>query len=64
MTFKEAKAQYINELKEAENCRTLAELVARVGEVSIRCGWVDYVDYLNKNGEITERQAQNWGQIL
>lgn len=25
----------------------------------IRCAFVDYVDYLMKNGEITEKQANN-----
>ncbi len=40
------------------------EMVADHGNpsdnVSIRSAWNDYVDYLQKDGKITEKQAMNW----
>ena len=29
-------------------------------KVAIRTGWNDFVDYLQKEGRITERQADTW----
>lgn len=29
-------------------------------KVAIRCAWNDYVDALQKDGQITERQAMTW----
>ena len=28
--------------------------------VAVRCGFVDFLDYLAKDGRITERQRMNW----
>lgn len=28
--------------------------------VAVRCGFVDFLDYLAKSGRITERQRMNW----
>lgn len=33
--------------------------VREVGKTTVRCEFVDWIDYLGKNGEITERQRQN-----
>lgn len=37
-------------------------IIHRYGKekVAIRCGWNDYVDYLQKDGRITEKQAKTW----
>lgn len=64
MTFKEAKNQFLQELKEESNCLTTTELVEILGITTIRCCWVDYVDYLAKDHQISERQRYNWGQVL
>ena len=41
-----------------------ANAIKQVGKTTLRCAWVDYVDYLNKDHLITDKQAFNWGQIL
>lgn len=64
MTFKQAKKQFLEELKQQNNCLTIAELIARLGKTTICCYWVDYVDYLAKDHQITEKQRCNWGQVL
>lgn len=64
MTFKQAKRQFLEELKQSNNCLTTSELVARLGKTTIRCCWVDYADYLAKEKQITEKQSFNWGQVL
>ena len=64
MTFKQAKNDFLRELKLSNNCLTNKELINKIGLTTIRCYWVGYVDYLAKNHQITERQRYNWGQIL
>lgn len=64
MNFTQAKNQFFNELKQQENCLTKEELVARLGKTTIRCCWVDYCDYLSRDKQITEKQRQNWGQVI
>lgn len=38
--------------------------IKQLGKTTLRCAWVDYVDYLNRDHLITDKQAYNWGQIL
>lgn len=64
MNFTQAKNQFFNELMQQENCITKEELVARLGKTTIRCYWVDYCDYLSRDKQITEKQRQNWGQVI
>jgi len=64
MTYEQAKDRYFNELKEANDCLTIEELIARLGRTTIRCGWVDFVDSLVKNGDVKESVAYKWGQVL
>ena len=64
MTFKQAKKDFLRELKLNNQCLTNNELIKKIGVTTIRCYWVEYVDYLAKNHQITERQRYNWGQIL
>ena len=64
MTFEQAKRQFFDELKEQHGVLTDEELIARLGKTTIRCYWADYVDYLRRDKQITERQAQHWGQVL
>lgn len=64
MNFTQAKNQFFNELMQQKNCLTKEELVARLGTTTIRCYWADYVDYLGKDKQITEKQRQNWGQVI
>ena len=64
MTFEQAKRQFFNELKEQHGVLTDEELIARLGKTTIRCYWADYTDYLCKDHQITEKQYQNWGQVL
>ena len=64
MTFKEAKKNYFDELMHHYGVLTKAELLARVSKTDIRCGWVDYVDCLRANGDITPKQQFNWGQVI
>ena len=33
--------------------------VREVGKTTVRCEFVDWIDYLGKDGQITERQRQN-----
>ena len=33
--------------------------VREVGKTTVRCEFIDWIDYLRKDGEITEYQAQN-----
>lgn len=64
MTFEQAKKDFLKQLKGQNYCFTTAELVARLGKTTIRCCWVDYVDYLAKDHQNTERQCYSWGQVL
>lgn len=33
--------------------------VIQVGKTTVRCEFVDWIDYLGRDGQITERQRQN-----
>ena len=33
--------------------------IREVGKTTVRCEFCDYLDYLNKDGSITDRQRQN-----
>lgn len=63
MTKRQAEQQFLEQLKETNNVLTTEELIARVGRTTIRCAWVDYVDYLIKEHQVSEKVAYNWGQI-
>ena len=64
MTFEEARKVYIDGLKDQYSILTDEELVARIGKTTIRCGWVDFVDYLMRDGHVDENIAKDWGQII
>lgn len=64
MTFKQAKQEFFETLMQQENCLTIEELKARLGTTTIRCYWVDYVDYLCRDSRITAKQQYEWGQVL
>ena len=64
VNFTQAKDQFFSELMQQENCLTKEELVARLGKTTIRCCWVDYTDSLNRDHLITDKQRQNWGQVI
>jgi len=64
MNFTQAKSDYLNTLKQQENCKTTTELIAKIGRTTIRCGWVDYVDFLIKDHQVSEKVAYKWGQVL
>lgn len=64
MTFKQAKKDFLRGLMLENQCLTIAELKKVIGVTNIRVYWVDHVDYLRRNGDITERQAFNWGQVI
>ena len=64
MTFKQAKKDFLRELKLNNQCLTNNELIKKIGLTTIRCYWIDYVDYLAKDHKITEKQRFNWGQVL
>lgn len=64
MNFTQAKNQFFNELLESQICLTKAEVIAKLGKTTIRCLWVDYCDYLSRDKQITEKQRQNWGQVI
>ena len=64
MTFREAKREFFDNLLEQQNCRTKQELIKKIGATTIRVCWVDHVDYLRRDGIITEKQAYEWGQVL
>lgn len=55
MTKKQAVKEYRQSLAITEN-----HYPVKLDKVAIRCGWVDFVDMLAKEGRITEKQAQNW----
>lgn len=64
MTFRETKRSFLNELMRENRCVNLNELISLIGKTNIRCYWCDYVDYLAKDHQITEKQRQNWGQVI
>lgn len=64
MTFREAKKDFLRGLMLENKCLTIAELKKVIGSTTIRCYWCDYVDYLARDGQITERQRFNWGQVI
>ena len=64
MTFKQAKRDFLRELMLDNKCLTIAELKKAIGSTTIRCYWCDYVDYLARDGHITEKQRFNWGQVI
>lgn len=64
MTFKQAKKDFLRGLMLENQCLTIAELKKAIGVTNIRVYWCDYVDFLRRNGDITERQAYNWGQVI
>ena len=64
MTFKQAKKDFLRELMINNQCLTIGELKKAIGSTTIRCYWCDYVEYLARNGDITERQRNNWGQVI
>lgn len=64
MTFKEAKKEFLRDLLIQNKCLTIAELKKAIGTTTIRCYWCDYVEYLSRNGDITEKQRFNWGQVI
>ena len=64
MTYKETKKQFLSDLMRENRCINLNELIALMGKTTIRCYWSDYVDYLARDNQITEKQRMNWGQVL
>ena len=64
MNYNQAKKQCIEEMLNRYNCRTIKELCEIIGITTIRCYWVDFVDYLIKNREVNEKIAIKWGQIV
>ena len=38
--------------------------IMQLGITTIRCAWVDFIDYLSKDHRITEHQRMTWGQII
>ena len=64
MDFKTAKQNCLQELRDSNNCLTTAELIAKLGKTTIRCYWVDYVDCLIKDKQVSEKVAYKWGQII
>ena len=64
MTFKEAKKEFLRGLLLENKSLTINELKNKIGVTTIRCYWCDYVDYLRRDKQITEKQANSWGQVL
>lgn len=64
MTFREAKKEFLRDLLIQNQCLNINELKKVIGSTTIRCYWCDYVDYLARDGHITERQRNNWGQVI
>lgn len=62
MTKKQAETEFLQMILDKENCLTLDEVIARVGLTTLRVMWCDYCDSLNKDFEITDKQAYEWGQ--
>ena len=54
------KQQIINSFKESFGSDLdYINHVREVGKTTVRCEFCDYIDYLGRNGDITERQRQN-----
>lgn len=61
LTLKESRAMFWNELATEEEKKEYRSR-KRQNDYScdIRCKWVDFVDYLLKDGLISEKQADNF----
>lgn len=64
MTFKEARQQFFTEMLETHDCWDIDELEHKLGKTTIRCAWVDYVDYLIKDKHVSSKIATKWGQVI
>lgn len=54
------KQQIIQSFKDSFGSDTdYIKHVREVGKTTVRCEFCDYIDYLGRNGDITERQRQN-----
>lgn len=52
MTRQQAVDEYLDSIKDIESMKR--DKVAR------RCGFIDFIDYLQKDGRITKLQAATW----
>ena len=64
MTFEQAKKLCKQEICERLGVNTWVEALTRMSKTDIRCYWVDFVDYLVKDKQVSEKIAFKWGQII
>lgn len=55
MTKQQAKQIFIEEYYNGNISQAIHN-----DRVEVRCAWVDFTDYLCRNGDITQRQADTW----